>query len=75
MMGNILIHIPVGVVNVLIAIFNGWLGLIFGIGFIVYELSQERLIKDEAYPAIQGYLIGLGVAVIPLLIWSWIYGC
>jgi hypothetical protein len=67
--GNVLLHIPVGIVNTIIAVYlSGWLGLVFGIGFIVYELKEQKIITDKAYPDIQGWLWGIGSATAVILL-------
>lgn len=66
--GNVLLHIPVGIVNVAIGVLSGWLALVFGIGFIIYQLSEQKIINDRAFPAIQGFLWGIGIFAIALFI-------
>ena len=66
---NVLLHIPVGAVNVFVAVYSGWVALLFGAGFLAYEVLQrvvER--KDKAYPDIQGWLWGIGILSIILLL-------
>jgi len=67
-LNNVLLHIPVGIITVLIGIFSGWIGLVFGLGFITYELSERKILQDKAYPDIQGWLWGIGLLSIILLI-------
>jgi hypothetical protein len=64
---NILIHIPVGLVNIAIGVFSGYMGILFGLGFIIYELNEQRMLSDKAYVDIQGWLWGLGILGIILL--------
>jgi hypothetical protein len=71
----VLLHIPVGVVNVLIpvalylvlgvpgALIGGVLALVLGIGFVAYEVTEWEIIKDILYPDIQGWLWGIGLSV------------
>lgn len=69
---NVLIHIPVGLITVFITLFSGCLGVLFGVGFIIYELSEQKLISDEAYQDIKGWLWGIGIAsIIGLLVKIW----
>lgn len=69
---NVLLHIPVGIANVCIALFSDWVAGIFGLGFIVYQLNEQKVINDKAYPAIQGFLYGIGILAIVLLVMSWL---
>ena len=66
-LNNVLLHIPVGFINVAIGLFSGWIGLLFGLGFIVYQLSERKILQDKAYPDIQGWLWGIGILGIILL--------
>jgi hypothetical protein len=65
---NVLLHIPVGAVLVAVSLFSPPVAVIFGIGFIFYELNEQRIIQDKAYPALQGWLWGIGLLAIILLI-------
>jgi hypothetical protein len=40
-------------------------------GFIIYEVGQDRDIKDKSYKDILGALIGAYIAGIGLIIWNW----
>ena len=64
--GNVLLHIPVGLVTVGLAFLSGWLALVFGLGFLAYELSEEKKINDVAFQDIKGWLFGIGILGIPL---------
>jgi hypothetical protein len=66
--GNVLLHIPVGVITVIIAMLSPILALAFYYGFIKYELKESRIIHDKAYPDIQGSLWGIGIAAVITLI-------
>ena len=66
---RLLIHIPVGA-------FNAWLlhdatmtGIIFSLGFMVYELDECLHLKDQAWRDIKGYLWGLAIAAGVLILW------
>jgi hypothetical protein len=65
---NVLMHIPVGNVNVGIALYNPYLGLLFGVGFIIYELNEQLTYGDKAFQDIKGWLWGIGILSIILLI-------
>ena len=77
---NVLLHLPVGVINVGVGVgLTLWgfdlLGLgivlLFGYGFIKYELTQLKtaIPRDKAYDDIQGWLWGIGLTSIGILIW------
>ena len=67
-LNSVLLHIPVGNVNVGIALFNPPLAVLFGVGFIFYELRESKVIQDKGYPELQGWLWGIGILAIILLI-------
>jgi len=59
-MRRVLIHIPVGLANAFVAFVSGWLGLIFGVAFVAYELNEDIYYKrDKAYVDLKGFLIGI----------------
>lgn len=64
----VLIHIPVGLVTVGIALYSIGLAVLFAVGFIIYELNEGKIIEDKPFRDIQGWLWGLGLLSIPLLI-------
>jgi len=66
---NVLLHIPVGVGNVFLCMHNENIALLFGIGFLAYEIMQRVVEKkDKAYPDIQGWLWGIMLTGIPILV-------
>jgi len=65
---NVLLHIPVGIIVVLIALFSSLVAAVFYYGFIKYETIQRRVERDKCFPDIQGSLIGIILLAIPLLI-------
>lgn len=67
---NVLLHIPVGVVNVAVYLIFPLLALLFGYGYIKYETTQRRVVQDKAYPELQGWLWGMGLTAIVILIWE-----
>ena len=57
-----LLHLPVG-------LFAGWLtnqfavaGIIFAVGFLVYQVAEDWRINDRSYHDIFGFLIGFAVS-------------
>jgi len=62
-----LLHIPVGMAFVLLVCCCHWaVGLGFLAGFIVYEISQDKKIKDNAFVDICGSLWGIPLMAIIL---------
>jgi len=58
-------HIPVGLANAFIAFVSGWLGLVFGLTFLGYELNEDICYKkDKAYVDLKGYLAGIGIGAV-----------
>jgi len=64
-LNNVLMHIPVGIVIVFLAMLSGWVALVFGIGFFIYELNEQHDLGDKAYQDIKGCLFGIGMTGIP----------
>jgi len=74
---NVVLHIPVGVINTLLCLVSGWIALVFGLGFITYEVVQlvkGKIPEDKAYPDIQGWLWGIALTGIIILIIGGING-
>jgi hypothetical protein len=65
---NIVLHISVGLITVIIYLFSSGLGILFGVGFLVFEVWTSKVAHDKGYPEIQGWLWGIGLLAIPLLI-------
>lgn len=57
-----MLHIPVGGVTVLLGSVEWWLGVVFGLGFLVYEVRQHKIVGDADYKDIVGWLWGIGIA-------------
>ncbi len=58
-LGGVLLHMPVGVANVLLGVYVGWwLGLAICLGFIIYERTERKIISDKCFPDLQGWLWG-----------------
>jgi len=65
---RILIHIPVGIIACLLGYLVPGLGLAFVVGFIIYELNEDKHLIDNAWKDIRGLLWGMGIGGIVLLI-------
>ena len=57
-----LLHIPAGLTVVLFLLIHPLFSGMFFIGFMVYELNEDRHLKDHAYVDIFGMLVGMVVA-------------
>jgi len=55
---RVLLHIPVGM---LIPFLSAGVAIVFGAGFILYELNEDWHLSDRAYIDLQGFLIGITV--------------
>ena len=64
---NVLLHIPVGLFNAILIRESGWLTLLFGVGFLTYEISEQKKIGDTAFQDIKGWLWGLAYMGVILL--------
>ena len=58
-LGRMLLHFPIGLATVFIIFVNPVLALIFGIGFLSYEIIEEIRIKDKGWYDIAGFLWGI----------------
>lgn len=58
------LHVPVGLLNVVIATVTPMVALIFGAGFLIYEVTQG----GEPHKDIRGWLVGVGIGGIVWLI-------
>lgn len=65
---NVLLHIPIGLIVVAIAVFSPLVAIAFYYGFIKYETVQRRQIRDKCFPDIHGSLVGIFLLAIPLAI-------
>ena len=54
---RLLSHVPVGWVNVALFLANPLLGVLFGAGFLSYEITQG----SQPHKDIKGWLWGLGI--------------
>ncbi len=60
------IHIPVGLFNVFLLYVGIEYGVLFFMGFFIYEISEDFHLKDGAWLDIYGFLIGFGIGVVGL---------
>ena len=74
---TVLLHIPCGILNVAIAcifflhdmeIAGASLALLFGYGFLQYQRSEARAIKDKGFPEVQGWLYGIALTAVGIFI-------
>lgn len=66
MVGNVLLHIPVGGIIAYAFFLAGWLGFGMILLFIRYETTERKVLGDKCYPDLQGALWGLVLVGIPL---------
>ena len=66
---RLFLHVPVGIITSFLFLVNPSLTIIFGIGFLVYELDQDWRIEDSAYADIYGWLVGIVIGAIGLFIY------
>lgn len=57
--GRVLLHIPVGIFTCFAGYVAWWLAVIFGAGFLLYEVNEDIHLKDEAWKDIKGFLWGI----------------
>lgn len=56
-------HLPHGAFTVVAAVYIHWtIALLFGVGFIVFELVQQDNKGDEAQQDLAGWLLGMVIA-------------
>jgi len=56
-------HIPVGVFTVFCGYEDWHYGLLFGAGFLTYQVMQFVQLRRKGWLDIYGWLIGIGIAV------------
>jgi cytochrome b561 len=62
-------HIPHGVFTVLAAIYIHWLiALLFGAGFIIFELQQGKDYGDKPSDDLAGWLLGMVLAGVAYMV-------
>jgi hypothetical protein len=60
------LHFPVGVFAAWLATVAWVLCLVFGAGFLTYEVIEDWRSRDKGYKDVFGFLIGLGVGAVAL---------
>lgn len=55
------LHFPLGIFTAWLGTFSPVVCIIFGIGFLTYEVIEDWRIKDRSYKDVFGYLIGIGI--------------
>ncbi len=62
-------HLGHGIANVFLAVYVHWtIALLFGFGFIIFELNQEWHLRDQAHQDIAGWLLGIVLGSIVYII-------
>jgi len=56
---RVLLHLPVGLATVLFIYVHWSLALVFGFGFALYEICQDKVVGDNAHKDIKGWLWGM----------------
>jgi len=64
--GRLLLHVPVGIVNALMFGMCEPAGVVFSVGFLLYEVAQDLHHRDRCYADLAGWLWGLAGSVIGL---------
>lgn len=57
-------HLAGGIITSLVSPVSPVISIIYGATFIVYELDEERRLKDKAYKDIAWYLTGVSVGAL-----------
>ncbi len=57
------IHIPVGLFNAFCVYVGILYGVLFFLGFFIYEINEDGHLKDQAFLDIYGWIIGFGMGV------------
>lgn len=66
-MFRLLLHVPVGIAIGLLGILQPIYALCLTLLFIVYELNEDRHIKDQAWKDVIGAMVGLCLFLVLLL--------
>lgn len=73
-MKTILLHIPLGLLTCVLCYAHWVLAVILAVGFYIYELNEDWHISDNAYKDIKGFLWGIGIGGIIMIILKSITG-
>jgi len=65
---RVILHLPVGVANVLIVYVHWSLALVFGLGFALYEVCQDKVTGDNAHKDLKGWLWGMIITAAVILL-------
>lgn len=65
------LHFPVGVFTAWLGTFTPVVCAVFGLGFLVYEVSEDWRIKDRSYKDIFGFLAGIAAGVVLFYLLGW----
>lgn len=66
------LHVPVGICNAFLLYAEPVFGILFFIGFFVYELEESYHLKDGAFLDIYGWLWGFAGLATPYFILKWL---
>jgi len=69
------IHFWVGVLNALLLGILPAAGVVFALGFIIYQVNEDLHCRDRAYPDLAGWLAGLAAATIARWILPALFTC
>ena len=61
-------HYLCGALTVLAVKIHAILSVILFVGFVIYEIDEEKMIKDYAFEELREYLVGFCIVLILLLI-------
>ncbi len=67
-----LCHLAMGYLVAMSALISAGLPLAGAAMWIVYELSEDRYLRDRAYRDILEAVLGWGVGVVSILLWRWL---
>ena len=64
-------HLPHGAFTVIAAVYIHWsIAVLFGVGFIIFELVQQYNFKDKACIDIAGWLLGMALTGTVYYLWG-----
>ena len=71
---RLLLHLPVGLVTALACWKLPVVGIALLVAFIYYETNEDRHIKDQAWIDVAGFIWGLAIAAIAIIIYQYAGG-